>query len=40
MTDDTTQADGYYGDEPLDDGEIDLSFLDEKDGDKPADSSK
>jgi hypothetical protein len=31
MTDDTTQADGYYGDDELDDEELDLSFLDEKD---------
>jgi hypothetical protein len=28
---DETQVDGYYGDDNLDDSEIDLSFLDEKD---------
>jgi hypothetical protein len=33
MADDTTQADGYYGDDEIDNDEIDLSFLDEKDGD-------
>jgi hypothetical protein len=31
MADDTTQADGYYGDDELNNDEIDLSFLDEKD---------
>ena len=28
---DDVQADGYYGDEELNDEELDLSFLDEKD---------
>jgi hypothetical protein len=34
MAEDVTQADGYYGDEELNNDEIDLSFLDEKDDDK------
>lgn len=40
MADDTTQADGYYDDESLNNEEIDLSFLDEKDEDKPTDGNK
>lgn len=32
MTD--SQADGYYGDDTMDDEELDLSFLDEKEDDK------
>ena len=31
---DDTQADGYYGDDELNNDELDLSFLDEKDDDK------
>ena len=34
MAQDDVQADGYYGDGELDNEEIDLSFLDEKDDDK------
>mgnify|MGYP000944224934 CR=1 FL=1 len=30
MADDTTQADGYYGDDSSDNEDFDLSFLDEK----------
>lgn len=30
MTDDKSQADGYYGDDDEMDDELDLSFLDEK----------
>jgi hypothetical protein len=33
-TGDAAQADGYYGDDDLNDEELDLSFLDEKDDDK------
>jgi hypothetical protein len=33
MADNTTDADGYYGDDDATDEELDLSFLDE---DKPA----
>ena len=29
MADDATQADGYYGDEELNNDELDLSFLDD-----------
>lgn len=29
MTQDTSQADGYYGEEDIKDDELDLSFLDE-----------
>jgi hypothetical protein len=28
---DETQTDGYYGDDEMNDDELDLSFLDEKD---------
>lgn len=38
MADDTPQADGYYGEEPLNNDEIDLSFLDDKDAGKPTDT--
>lgn len=31
----TTDADGYYGDEDVQDEELDLSFLDEDDESKP-----
>ena len=31
MTDDTAQADGYYGDDDMGDEELDLSFLDQDD---------
>lgn len=31
MTENTAGADGYYGDDNMDDEELDLSFLDEKD---------
>jgi hypothetical protein len=31
---DDVQADGYYGDDGLDNEELDLSFLDEKEDDK------
>ena len=36
MTQDSTpqDADGYYGEEDMQDEELDLSFLDEKDEDK------
>ena len=30
QTDSTADADGYYGSEEIDGGEIDLSFLDEE----------
>lgn len=40
MAEDTPQADGYYGEEPLDNEEIDLSFLDDKDSNAPSDNSK
>ena len=29
MADDTTQADGYYGEDNMGDQEVDLSFLDD-----------
>lgn len=29
------QADGYYGDEELEDGELDLSFLDDEEDEAP-----
>lgn len=36
MPQDNTDADGYYGDnDSVSDEELDLSFLDEKDEDKP-----
>jgi hypothetical protein len=31
MTDNTTQPDGYYGDDDMGDDELDLSFLDKND---------
>jgi hypothetical protein len=34
------EADGYYGEEELEDGELDLSFLDEDEQDEAADKSK
>jgi hypothetical protein len=34
MTDDKSQADGYYGDDDVEDEELDLSFLDENEEDK------
>jgi hypothetical protein len=34
MTEDNTQADGYYGDDDMSDEELDLSFLDDKDDKK------
>lgn len=34
MANDKSQADGYYGDEDVNNDEIDLSFLDEDDKDE------
>ena len=34
--DEAVQADGYYGEEELEDGELDLSFLDEDEQDEAA----
>ena len=34
MVQDESQADGYYAEDDMGDDELDLSFLDEKDGDK------
>ena len=33
------EADGYYGEDEMDGGDLDLSFLDEEDEEKSGDSS-
>lgn len=38
MTQDNTQADGYYNDDTIEDTELDLSFLDEDEEKKTEDT--
>lgn len=40
QNDTNVEADGYYGEEELEDGELDLSFLDEDEQDEVAGDAK
>jgi hypothetical protein len=40
IEDPKAEADGYYGEEELEDGELDLSFLDEDEQDEAAGKAK